>query len=134
MTTYESLSMNTPVVTADVGGQKELVGNDCGRVIKCYQNKETDLCNFDYSKQEIDDYVEYVLGNLYDLLVIYSYDRFVRNVKDNLKQNVYKTIIPRNVRLAEAPSHGLPINKYDPKSAGAEGYRSLAQEVIDRKF
>ena len=58
----------------------------------------------------------------------------VENVKDNLKQNVYKTIIPRNVRLAEAPSHGLPINKYDPKSSGAEGYRSLAQEVIDRKF
>ena len=54
----------------------------------------------------------------------------VENVKANLKQNIYKTIIPRNVRLAEAPSHGLPINLYDSKSAGAEGYRQLAEEVI----
>ena len=54
----------------------------------------------------------------------------VENVKANLNQNIYKTIIPRNVRLAEAPSHGLPINLYDSKSAGAEGYRNLADEVI----
>jgi len=57
----------------------------------------------------------------------------VENVKENLKQNIYKSIIPRNVRLAEAPSHGLPINIYDPRSAGAEGYRDLADEVIDRE-
>lgn len=56
----------------------------------------------------------------------------VENVKENLKQNIYKTIIPRNVRLAEAPSHGLPINLYDPKSAGADGYRQLACEVIEK--
>ncbi len=56
----------------------------------------------------------------------------VENVKENLKQNIYKTIIPRNVRLAEAPSHGLPINLYDPKSAGADGYRQLAIEVIEK--
>lgn len=57
----------------------------------------------------------------------------VENVKENLKQNIYKSIIPRNVRLAEAPSHGLPINIYDSRSAGAEGYRDLADEVIDRE-
>ncbi|MBQ8730702.1 MAG: ParA family protein [Lachnospiraceae bacterium] len=56
----------------------------------------------------------------------------VENVKANLKQTIYKTIIPRNVRLAEAPSHGLPINIYDSKSAGAESYRLLAEEVISR--
>lgn len=56
----------------------------------------------------------------------------VENVKSNLKQNIYKTIIPRNVRLAEAPSHGLPINVYDPKSAGTESYRLLAEEVMNR--
>ncbi len=77
--------------------------------------------------------VEGVVFTMYDSRTNLSLE-VVENVKDNLKQNVYKTIIPRNVRLAEAPSHGLPINKYDPKSAGAEGYRSLAQEVIDRKF
>ena len=56
----------------------------------------------------------------------------VENVKDNLNQTIYKTIIPRNVRLAEAPSHGVPINIYDPKSAGAESYRLLADEVMHR--
>lgn len=54
----------------------------------------------------------------------------VENVRKNLKQNIYKSIIPRNVRLAEAPSHGLPINLYDPRSAGTEAYRELAEEVI----
>ena len=54
----------------------------------------------------------------------------VENVKDNLNQNVYKTIIPRNVRLAEAPSHGMPIITYDNRSTGAESYRLLADEVI----
>ena len=50
-----------------------------------------------------------------------------------IKQNIYKTIIPRNIRLAEAPSHGLPINLYDPKSTGAESYRLLAEEVMERE-
>jgi len=57
----------------------------------------------------------------------------VENVKENLKQSIYKTIIPRNIRLAEAPSHGLPINLYDSKSTGAESYRLLADEVINRE-
>ncbi len=56
----------------------------------------------------------------------------VENVKNNLHQNIYKTIIPRNIRLAEAPSHGMPINLYDSKSAGAESYKLLAEEVINK--
>ncbi|MBQ9608354.1 MAG: ParA family protein [Lachnospiraceae bacterium] len=58
----------------------------------------------------------------------------VENVKENLDQFIYKTIIPRNVRLAEAPSFGLPINLYDSRSAGAQGYRDLADEVINNKL
>jgi chromosome partitioning protein len=54
----------------------------------------------------------------------------VENVKENLNRNIYKTIIPRNVRLAEAPSYGMPINMYDTRSSGAEAYRLLAEEVI----
>lgn len=54
----------------------------------------------------------------------------VDNVKSHLSQKVYQTLIPRNIRLAEAPSYGQPINLYDPKSAGAESYMSLAEEVI----
>ena len=54
----------------------------------------------------------------------------VESVRSNLDQKIYNSIIPRNVRLAEAPSHGLPISMYDSKSAGAEAYRDLADEVI----
>lgn len=57
----------------------------------------------------------------------------VENVKENLNAYIYETKIPRNVRLAEAPSYGLPINVYDPRSSGAESYRKLAEEVIKRE-
>ncbi|MCI9196812.1 MAG: ParA family protein [Lachnospiraceae bacterium] len=76
--------------------------------------------------------IEGVVFTMYDARTNLSLE-VVENVKDNLKQNIYKTIIPRNVRLAEAPSHGMPINIYDAKSAGAESYRLLAEEVINRK-
>ncbi len=75
--------------------------------------------------------IEGVVFTMYDARTNLSL-QVVENVKANLKQTVYKTIIPRNVRLAEAPSHGLPINLYDSKSAGAESYRLLAEEVMHR--
>lgn len=72
--------------------------------------------------------MEGVVFTMYDARTNLSLE-VVENVKRNLKENVYKTIIPRNIRLAEAPSHGLPINMYDSKSVGAESYRRLAMEV-----
>ncbi|MCI8717479.1 MAG: AAA family ATPase [Lachnospiraceae bacterium] len=76
--------------------------------------------------------IEGVVFTMYDARTNLSL-QVVENVKGNLKQNIYKTIIPRNIRLAEAPSHGLPINLYDSKSTGAESYRLLAQEVAERQ-
>lgn len=76
--------------------------------------------------------LEGVVFTMYDSRTNLSL-QVVENVKDNLKQNIYKTIIPRNIRLAEAPSHGLPINIYDTKSSGAESYRLLAQEVMNNR-
>lgn len=73
--------------------------------------------------------IEGVVFTMYDARTNLSL-QVVENVKDNLEQNIYKTIIPRNIRLAEAPSYGMPINLYDPKSAGAESYMQLAEEVI----
>ncbi len=73
--------------------------------------------------------IEGVVFTMYDARTNLSLE-VVENVKANLRQTVYKTIIPRNIRLAEAPSYGLPINLYDSKSIGAESYRLLAQEVI----
>jgi len=75
--------------------------------------------------------IEGVVFTMYDARTNLSL-QVVENVKATLKNNIYKTIIPRNVRLAESPSHGMPINFYDPKCTGAEGYRDLAQEVIER--
>jgi chromosome partitioning protein len=56
----------------------------------------------------------------------------VKEVSGYFKNKVFTTIIPRNIRLSEAPSHGLPISKYDPLCSGARAYKSLAQEVIER--
>jgi len=54
------------------------------------------------------------------------------DVRAFFKEKVYRTVIPRNVRLGEAPSHGMPVIQYDAKSRGAEAYRALAREVIER--
>ena len=75
--------------------------------------------------------IEGVVFTMYDARTNLSL-QVVENVKDNLQQSIYKTIIPRNIRLAEAPSHGLPINLYDAKSTGAESYMLLAEEVINK--
>ena len=75
--------------------------------------------------------IEGVVFTMYDARRNLSL-QVVENVKNSLNQNIYKTIIPRNVRLAEAPSYGLPINYYDSKSTGAESYRLLAEEVVHK--
>ena len=56
----------------------------------------------------------------------------VDSVKKHFKNLVFSTAIPRNVRLGEAPSHGIPIHMYDPRSLGTESYRRLAQELLER--
>ncbi|HIZ73742.1 MAG TPA: AAA family ATPase [Candidatus Mediterraneibacter stercoravium] len=75
--------------------------------------------------------IEGVVFTMYDARTNLSL-QVVENVKDNLNQTIYKTIIPRNIRLAEAPSYGMPITLYDPKSTGAESYMLLAEEVINK--
>lgn len=56
----------------------------------------------------------------------------VENVKSNLNGYIFETVIPRNIRLAEAPSYGMPIIKYDPKSTGSDAYMSLAEELLSK--
>ena len=76
--------------------------------------------------------MEGVVFTMYDARTNLSLE-VVESVKSTLHQNIYKTIIPRNVRLAEAPSHGMSINLYDSRSTGAESYRLLAAEVMSRE-
>ena len=76
--------------------------------------------------------IEGVVFTMYDIRTKLS-NQVVENVKENLDTKIYNTMIPRNIRLAEAPSYGIPINMYDSKSAGAESYRKLAKEIVDRE-
>lgn len=77
--------------------------------------------------------IEGIVFTMYDARTNLSL-QVVEEVKKELRRtNIYQTIIPRNVRLGEAPSYGLPINKYDPKSKGADSYMRLADEVINRE-
>lgn len=73
--------------------------------------------------------IEGVVFTMYDSRTNLSLE-VVETVKENLNQKIYRTMIPRNVRLAEAPSYGLPISMYDAKSTGAIAYNNLADEVL----
>ena len=76
--------------------------------------------------------IEGLLFTMYDARTSLS-KQVVDDVKENLDQHIFKAMIPRNVRLAEAPSYGLPITIYDHKSEGAKSYRKLAKEIIKRR-
>ena len=73
-----------------------------------------------------------VVFTMYDGRVKLSQE-VVDSVRNALREHVFETIIPRSVRLAEAPSHGMPIVSYDPSSRGADAYRQFAAEVISRE-
>ena len=75
--------------------------------------------------------IDGIVFTMYDVRTNLSV-QVVESVKANLETHIYNTLIPRNIRLAEAPSHGLPIHLYDKRSSGAESYRALAKEVIER--
>ena len=66
---------------------------------------------------------------MYDIRTNLS-NQVVKEVKKYFEDKVYKTVIPRNVRLSEAPSYGMPITEYDPRSKGAKSYEKLAREFL----
>lgn len=76
--------------------------------------------------------VEGVVLTMFDARTNLS-EQVVLEVKKFFKNKVYNTIIPRSVRLGEAPSFGMPINKYDPKSVGAKAYDALARELVGKE-
>ncbi|MDF2950672.1 MAG: soj [Anaerocolumna sp.] len=125
-------SLNTLTVNAMTTADSVLVPIQCEYYALEGLTQLIHTINLVKNRLNPDLYLEGVVFTMFDARTNLSL-QVVENVKTNLKQNIYKTIIPRNVRLAEAPSHGIPINFYDSKSAGAEGYRDLADEVIDHK-
>ncbi len=85
-------------------------------------------------KERINDKlkIEGIVFTMFDSRTNLS-NQVVENVKANLSQRIFETMIPRNIRLAEAPSYGQPITIYDPRSAGAESYRKLAMEIMQEE-
>ncbi|MDD5832366.1 MAG: AAA family ATPase [Clostridiales bacterium] len=75
--------------------------------------------------------IEGILFTMYDVRTKLS-EEVVESVRESLNEKIFETVIPRNIRLAEAPSHGVPITKYDSSSRGAESYRMLAAELLNR--
>ena len=75
--------------------------------------------------------IEGIVFTMYDARTNLS-AQVVENVRANVEQRIYNTLIPRNIRLAEAPSYGEPITIYEPKSAGAEAYKKLAKEMLGK--
>ncbi|MDF2609157.1 MAG: soj [Lachnospiraceae bacterium] len=123
-------SLNTLTVNAMTTADSVLVPIQCEYYALEGLSQLVHTINLVKNRLNSELYIEGVVFTMFDARTNLSL-QVVENVKSNLKQNIYKTIIPRNVRLAEAPSHGVPINIYDPKSAGADGYRDLANEVIE---
>lgn len=72
-----------------------------------------------------------IVLTMYDSRIRLAND-VIREVSKHFGRRVFRTLIPRNVRLSEAPSHGVPINQYDPSSVGAKSYDKLAEEVLNR--
>lgn len=75
--------------------------------------------------------IEGAVLTMYDIRTNLA-NQVVKEVKKYFDQKVYKTVIPRNVKLSEAPSYGMPITLYDPKSKGAKAYDKLAKEFLKK--
>ena len=124
-------SLNTLTVNAMVAADSVLVP------IKCEYYALEGLSQLIYTVNLVKERLnpnlamEGVVFTMYDSRTNLS-AQVVENVRNNLKQHLFKTIIPRNIRLAEAPSFGEPITTYDPRSTGAESYRALAKELMAR--
>ena len=72
-----------------------------------------------------------VLATMYDKRTALS-SQVYAELKKYFKEKVFETVIPRNIRIAEAPSHGLPVGAYDRFSKGSKAYKNLAEEVMER--
>ncbi len=123
-------SLNTLTVNAMTTANSVLVPIQCEYYALEGLTQLLHTINLVSERLNPDLYMEGVVFTMFDARTNLSLE-VVENVKENLNQIIYKSIIPRNVKLAEAPSHGKPINLYDPKCSGTEAYRDLAEEVIE---
>lgn len=125
-------SLNMLTINAMCAGDTVLVPIQCEYYALEGLSQLTHTINLVTERLNPDLNMEGVVFTMYDARTNLSV-QVVENVKENLQKGIYSAVIPRNVRLAEAPSYGMPINKYDARSVGAESYRKLAKKVIHRR-
>ena len=123
LTSYESLSMGVPVVSADVGGQAELINDHVGAIVPCIQ-KEDEILNFKYSNEEIDNYVEAI-------------NKILNNL-ENYKKNCRELIIDKFTlkKMIEKMDYIFEntINNYTNNYDGIEKYKDAFKEIIIRYY
>ena len=124
-------SLNTLTVNAMVASSKVLVPIQCEYYALEGISQLIYTINLVRERLNPTLNIEGVVFTMYDSRTNLS-QQVVNNVKDNLQQYVFETVIPRNIRLAEAPSYGEPITEYDPRSIGAKSYTDLAKELIKK--
>ena len=121
LTTYESLAMNTPVITADVGGQKEVIINNSGEVVKKYQDIKKDLLNFNYSQEEINEYIEKIFK------ILNNYDEYTKN------ENCRKVVIEGFSKKLLFETLDKNISSYIKNGSSIEK-NNLTNEEFARQF
>lgn len=126
-------SLTTVTINALTASDTVLVPMQCEYF--ALEGLEQLIYTIDLVKQRLNPELEIegAVFTMYDARTNLSLE-VVEEVKKSLGHDVYKSIIPRNVRLAEAPSHGEPIHIYDPKSKGCESYEALADAVIEKEW
>ncbi len=124
-------SLSTLTVNAMVAANAVLVPIQCEYYALEGLSQLIQTVELVQSRLNPDLYIAGVVLTMYDARTNLSM-QVADNVRENLDQTVFDTVIPRNIRLAEAPSYGIPINVYDPRSAGAESYERLADEVMQK--
>ena len=124
-------SLNTLTVNAMTASSTVLVPIQCEYYALEGISQLIDTINLVRERLNPELDIEGVVFTMFDSRTNLS-QQVVDNVRENLSQYVFETVIPRNIRLAEAPSHGMPITEYDPKSIGAKSYMDLAKELIKK--
>ena len=124
-------SLGTLTVNALTASHSVLIPIQCEYYALEGLSQMTDTISMVKDALNPDLIIEGILFTMYDSRNLLSQE-VVKAVQEHSSDPIFKTIIPRNVRLAEAPSHGLPISLYDNSSTGAEAYRKLAAEILEK--
>ena len=109
LTAYESLAMGVPVISSDVGGQKELVNDNCGKIMKTYQNVKDDFFNFNYDKKEINEYIDAIIK----IVESKNYSKMCKNCREIILKDFSENMCLQKLynSLDDMVTSGTKVNK-----------------------